>query len=152
MVGTIHFLPAGYDPDKTLPLIADGQLSLAAAQGSTAKIVDTTLQSSYLGVILGIGTTVRSQPEYDYTGSIVFQLLINGSPFLDNNQGTWTTQRGSILNLMPTLIHLPLSARITFIATRAVAAVQAQTIAFCATGIMYPRGSAKPQDHAKYRI
>ncbi len=152
MVGTIHFLPPGYNPDKTLPFIGDGQGSLAAAQGSLVVLMDTKLQSSFIGAILGMGTTVRSQPEYDYTGSIVFQLLINGSPFLDNNSGNWTTQRGSILHLMPTLIHLPLNARVTFVATRAVAAAQAQTIAFLSTGIMWPLGSSTPQDHAAFRV
>lgn len=152
MVGTIHFLPPGYNPDKTLPFIADGQASLAAALGSTATLVDTKLQSSWIGAILGIGTTVRQDPEYQYTGGILFRLLIDGSPFLDNNAGTWTTQRGSILNLMPTLIHLPLAARVTVTATRAIVAAQAQTIAFLATGIMWPFGASGPYDHAKYRV
>lgn len=152
MVGTIHFMPPGYNPDKTLPFIGDGQGSLAAAQGSQVTLMDTQLQSSFLGVILGMGTTVRSVPDYDYTGSIVFQLLINGSPFMDNNRGNWTTQRGSILALMPTLIHLPLSARVTVVATRAVAATQAQTIAFLSTGLMWPSGTTKPYDAAPFRV
>ncbi len=152
MVGTIHFLPPGYNPDKTLPFIGDGQGTLAAAVGSSVTLMDTRLQSSFIGAILGIGTTVRAVPEYDYTGSIVFQLLINASPFLDNNAGRWTTQRGTIFNLMPTLIHLPLNARVTFVATRAIAAAQAQTVAFLSTGIMWPFASAKPVDGAAFRV
>ncbi len=151
MIGSIHFLPHGIDPTQVLPFIGSGQGTLDAAEGSQVTLLDTRLQSSYVGLLLGMGTTFRSDPEYQYTGSVVFRLLLDAGPFLDNNAGSWTSQRGSILDLMPVYINLPQSCRVTFTATRAIAAAQAQVIAFNSTGIMWPQGKSKPLDHAQFR-
>lgn len=153
MIGVLPFLPAGIRVNTVLPFIGDGQGTLAAAANSSVTLVDTLLQSSYVGAILGLGVTVRAVPEYEYTGNIIFRLLVNGMPFLDNNQGTWTTQRGSVTQLMPTFIQLPLGARVTFVATRStVAAAVAQTIAFCSTGIQWPNTNPLPTDAARFRV
>lgn len=153
MIGIIPFLPPGTRPDTVLPFIGDGQGTLAADANSSVTLVDTRLQSSYVGLILAIGVTVRAVPDYEYTGNIIFRLLINGAPFLDNNAGTWTTQRGSVVTPMPTMIRMPLGARVTFVATRSTtAAALAQTVAFCSTGVQWPDTKPIPTDAARFRV
>lgn len=153
MFGVLPFLPPGLDPRKVLPLFADGQGSVAAAASSSTTIVSTNLQSSYVGVILAFGVTVRSVPEYEYTGNLIFRLLVDDGPFLDNNRGTWTTQRGSVLQPIPTLIRVPLGGRISFVVSRSTtAAAQAQTVAFIATGVMWPDTHPLPYDGGRYRV
>lgn len=153
MFGVIPFLPKHVDPDRVLPLIVDGQGTLAAPAASSVTVASTGLLSSYVGLILTMGVTVRSVPEYEYTGNIVFSLRINQSPFLDNNRGTWTAQRGSVATPVPVWIRVPLSGLITFTATRTdTPAAQPQTIAFLATGIMWPDTPTCRTDGAKHRV
>ena len=154
MIGTIHFLPPGVAPDKVLPFILDGQGTLAAAAGSGVTVATSGLLSSYVGVILALGVTVRGTPDYEYTGNITFALNINQSPFVSNGQGSWTTQRGSVTNPMPTFIRLPLGAQnISFTATRgANAAPTPQYVAFLATGVMWPDTKPIPTDAARFRV
>lgn len=154
MIGTIHFLPPNVDPNKVLPFILDGQGTLAAAAGSAVTVATSGLLSSYVGVILAMGVTVRGTPEYEYNGNITFALNINQGPFVSNGQGSWTTQRGSVLTPMPTLIRLPLgAANISFTATRgATAAAVPQYIAFLATGVMWPDTKPIPTDAARFRV
>jgi hypothetical protein len=87
-------------------------------------------------------------------GNITFALNINQSPFVSNGQGSWTTQRGSILNPLPVFIRLPLGAQnISFTATRgATAGALPQTIAFLATGVMWPDTKPIPTDAARFRV
>lgn len=153
MIGTVHFLPPNVNPDKVLPFILDGQGTLAAPAGSGVTVASSGLLSSYVGVILAMGVTVRGVPEYEYTGNITFALNINQGPFVSNGQGSWTTQRGSVQNPMPTFIRLPLgSQKVTFTATRGDAAPLAQTIAFLATGVMWPDTKPIPTDAARFRV
>lgn len=154
MFGTIHFLPPNVSPDKVLPFILDGQGTLAAAAGSGLTVASSGLLSSYVGVILAIGVTVRGVPEYEYTGNITFALNINQSPFVSNGQGSWTTQRGSVLTPIPTFIRLPLgSQKVTFTATRSTTpAAVAQTIAVLATGVMWPDTKPIQTDAARFRV
>lgn len=154
MIGTIHFLPNDVDPNKVLPFILDGQGTLAAAAGSSVTVATSGLLSSYVGMILAFGITVRGTPEYEYTGNITFALNINNGPFVSNGQGSWTTQRGSVLQPMPTLIRLPLgSQKVTLTATRGTtAAAQPQYIAFLATGVMWPDTKPIPTDAARFRV
>lgn len=154
MIGTIHFLPPGVTPDKVLPFILDGQGTLDAAAGSGVTVATSSLLSSYVGVILALGVTVRGTPEYEYTGNITFALNINQGPFVSNGQGSWTTQRGSVANPMPTFIRLPLGAQnISFTATRgADAAPVPQYVAFLATGVMWPDTKPIPTDAARFRV
>lgn len=154
MIGTVHFLPPNVNPDKVLPFILDGQGTLAAAAGSAVTVATTKLLSSYVGVILALGVTVRGTPEYEYTGNITFALNINQAPFVSNAQGSWTTQRGSVANPMPTFIRLPLgTSNISFTATRgSVAAAVPQYVAFLATGVMWPDAKTVPTDAARFRV
>lgn len=154
MIGTVHFLPPNVDPNKVLPFILDGQGTLAAAAGSAVTVATSGLLSSYVGVILAMGVTVRGTPEYEYNGNITFALNINQSPFVSNGQGSWTTQRGSVVNPMPTLIRLQLgSANISFTATRgATPGALPQYIAFLATGVMWPDTKPLPTDAARFRV
>ncbi|MGK2950789.1 MAG: hypothetical protein ACSLEZ_00200 [Thiobacillus sp.] len=154
MIGTVHFLPPNVDPNKVLPFILDGQGTLAAAAQSAVTVASSSLLSSYVGMILAMGVTVRGTPDYEYTGNITFALNINQGPFVSNGQGSWTTQRGSVQNLMPTFIRLPLGAsKVTFTATRgSTAGALAQSIAFLATGIMWPDTKPIPTDAARFRV
>jgi hypothetical protein len=153
VIGTVHFLPPNVDPNKVLPFILDGQGTLAAAAGSALTIATSGLLSSYVGVILGLGITVRGTPDYEYTGNITFALNINQSPFVSNGQGSWTTQRGSVLSPMPTFIRLPLgAANISITATRNTAAAVPQYIAALATGVMWPDTKPLPTDAARFRV
>lgn len=153
MFGTIHFLPPDIDSTKVLPFILDGQGTLAAAVNSQLTVASSSLLSSYIGVILAIGVTVRGVPAYEYTGDITFAINFNQAPFVSNGQGSWTTERGSVANPMPTFIRMPLGTqKVTFTATRGVVAPLAQTIAVLATGVMWPDTRPKPTDAAKFRI
>lgn len=154
MIGTIHFLPHGVNPNKLLPFILDGQATLPAPAGSSVVVASSSLLSSYVGMILGMGLTVRDPTPYEYTGDITFSLSINQSPFISNGQGSWTTERGSIANLMPTLISLPLGTqKVALTATRgAVAGSGAQVIAFLATGVMWPDTQPIQTDAARFRV
>lgn len=154
MIGTIHFLPKDVDPNKVLPFILDGQGTLAAAAGSAVTVATSGLLSSYVGIILAMGVTVRGTPDYEYNGNITFALNINQGPFVSNGQGSWTTQRGSVLTPMPTLIRLPLgSQNVTFTATRgSTPGALPQYIAFLATGVMWPDTKPLPTDAARFRV
>lgn len=153
MIGTLHFLPPNINPNDVLPFILDGQTTLAAAVGSTSSVATSKLLSSYVGVILALGVTVRGVPEYEYTGDINFSLLLNESPFISNGQGTWSTQRGSVASPMPTFIRLPLGANsITFRATRTAVSAVPHTIAVLATGVMWPNNPSIQTDAARFRI
>ena len=124
------------------------------ATASGVTVATSGLLSSYVGVILALGVTVRGTPDYEYTGNITFALNINQSPFVSNGQGSWTTQRGSVENPMPTFIRLPLGAQnISFTATRgSVAAAQPQYAAFLAAGAMLPDTKPIPTDAARFRV
>lgn len=153
MFGVIPFLPRDIDPTQVLPFIMSGQGEVAAAASSDATIVTTSLLSSYVGVILALGVTVRAVPEYEYTGNLIFRLNINQAAMIDNNQGTWTAQRGSVLTPVPVYINLPLSARVTFVVSRSTtAAALPQTVAFLATGVMWPKGKGCRDDGALFRV
>lgn len=153
MFGVFPLLPKGVNPDQVLPFILDGQQSVGVAASASTDIASTTLLDGYIAVILAIGVTVRTIPEYEYTGALIFSLNIDSGPFIDNNSGNWTAQRGSVENLMPTYIRTRAGSKIVFKATRnLVVAPLAQTVAFLATGIMYPVGKGIRVDAANYRI
>ena len=153
MFGVFPSLPKGVDPRQVLPFILDGQASVGIAASASTDIASTVLQPGYMAIILAIGVTVRVVPEYEYTGALIFSLNIDAAPFIDNNSGNWTAQRGSVASPMPTYIRTRAGSKVVFKATRnSVAVAQPQTIAVLATGIMFPVGNGINEDGAKYRI
>ena len=153
MFGVFPSLPKGIDPRQVLPFILDGQASVGIAASATVDIASTTLQPGYMAVILSLGVTVRVVPEYEYTGALIFSLNIDAAPFIDNNSGNWTAQRGSVASPMPTYIRTRPGSKVVFKTTRnSVAVALPQTVAFLATGIMFPVGKGIDQDGANFRI
>jgi hypothetical protein len=131
------------------PLVVEGRgevNALAKNQPNGVVVAKTNVLATYVGYILCYGVTVRTQPgqpEYDWSGSIGFNLAVAQGPVIDNisaagGNGFWTLQRGSVLQPIPTLIRVDGNQGIQFIAKRLVDAAQAQTVDFFASGIQIP--------------
>jgi len=122
------------------PFLLEGRATIAAARLPTATIVTSTqVLPNYNCYILAYGVSVRDTPEYQFTGSLEFALYVNGGPYVDNNTtGTWTLQRGSVEQPIPTLIQTQSGGLIEFRCRRAVAAAQSSIVDFIALGWQIP--------------
>lgn len=140
--------------ERILPLTINGRATVTGAVLSTPfQAVQSKMQPGWFAVILGYGVTVRdTAPVYDWGGSLKFQLLIDGAPFLDNNSGVWTGQRGSCENPLPTFIQCPNGASITFNVFRAIAYATTSVVDFVAYGYMSARGNSGNADAGQYRV
>ena len=149
------FLPINNTANQTpyLPFLLEGRLTVPATVGTFVNVVTNTLPAAYRAVIVGYGVSVRD-PSYDWSGAISFRLLTNASPFGDNNTGSWTTQRGSVENLMPCYIETSIGAVVSFQAKRAIASASPvpYVVDFLATGIMIPVGAEPMRDAGRYRV
>lgn len=138
--------------DNAMPIQWEGRGEVPILVGAAIVIAQTKLPQTYDGVILSYGVTVRD-PTYEYTGTLSFQILINGNPMLDNGTGPWTLQRGSVTAPIPTLIKVPMNAQLTFVATRLLVSALPQTVDFSAQGWMKPRDMKKQNISAdKFRV
>ena len=142
------------------PFLMEGRVEIGAAIADWATVATTTLSSTAYGKLLSYGVTVRD-PAYEYTGTLAFRLMLNGAPFITNTNGTvtagqdgsWTLERGSVVNQLPTLIHLSDGSTIVFQARRVSVAALAQTVDFSACGWTAPRNCAPcNDDDGKYRV
>jgi len=143
-----------HEYERTLPLTINGRATVPGAASSIPiQAVQSKMQPGWFAVILGYGVTVRDQaPAYDWGGSLKFQLLINSSPYLDNNSGTWTGQRGSCDNPMPTFIQVPSGGIIAFNVFRDVAYATTSVVDFVAYGYMVAKDQVTDIDAARFRI
>lgn len=125
---------------RVRPFLLEGRGTIPAALSTADTVVASTqVLPNYNAYILAYGVTVREPADYQYTGSLVFSLFVNGGAYLDNNNnGLWTLQRGSVEKPIPTLIQTQSGGLIQFRARRAVAAAQASTVDFIALGWQIP--------------
>lgn len=121
------------------PFLLEGRANIPALASTTPILVaETKVLPNYNCYILAYGVTVRD-PNYDYTGTLEFSLYINGAAYLDNNsKATWTLQRGSVVDPIPTLIQTQSGGLIQFFCRRAINAAQAQPVDFIAHGWQIP--------------
>lgn len=122
------------------PFLMEGRAVVPAAASSTqVEVVSTRVLTNYNAYILSYGVTVRGAPAYDFTGSLEFALYVNGGPYLDNNNNSsWTLERGSVAQPIPTLIQTQSGGLVQFLVRRAVAAAQPSTVDFVAFGWQVP--------------
>lgn len=137
--------------DLVIPLIADGLVEIPAALSNDWTTVATKTLKNYRGWITAYGVTVYD-PSWDWNGSLAFQFLINDTPFPAIGQGAWTTQRGSVDTPQPTLVRVPINARITLQARRAVAAANAQQVGMIALGFVIPPSTSEGKDAGEFRV
>lgn len=121
---------------KCLPFVLEGRGEVGAALGSRSNVASTQVPLGYVAYLLAYGVTVRD-PTYDYSGSLQFAL----SPLMDNTNGNWTLQRGSVASPIPTVIQFLPGNTVLFTATRVVASAIAQTVDFLGIGFMRPADS-----------
>ena len=134
------------------PLLLEGRISVPAAVGSflLASRLDLT---GYRAVITGYGVTVRSNPTYDWSGSLAFTIRANDAPLPSLDSGKWTLERGSVAQPLPCAILLTANANLTFLVQRAVANVQADTVDVIAIGFMWPLTVERTaKDDGAYRV
>ncbi len=122
------------------PFLLEGRAQVLGPASPTPVVVaQTKITPNFNAYILSYGVTVRDATEYQYTGTLEFALQVNNAPFLDNNgNGSWTLQRGSVLNPIPTLIQLTSGGNLTFTARRAIVNGGPQFVDFIAIGFMIP--------------
>lgn len=125
---------------RVRPFLLEGRATVpAAVSPSEIVVAGTKVLPNYNAYILAYGVTVREPEDYQYTGSLVFSLFVNGGSYLDNNNnGLWTLQRGSVAQPIPTLIQTQSGGLIQFNARRAIAASQSAVVDFIALGWQIP--------------
>ena len=136
MLTTITIDMSANERAKCLPFVLEGRAEVGTALGSKVNVASTVVPLGYVAYLLAYGVTVRD-PTYDYSGSLQFAL----TPMMDNTNGNWTLQRGSVAAPIPTLIQFLPGNTVLFTATRLVASAIAQTVDFFGTGFMRPADS-----------